>query len=64
MDIVDGLQTEMDRCRKLIKTYNEIPTGAFGAAMIKAEIKNAESAIANGDIVKMIYCYKSLEECK
>jgi len=64
MNLIEGLQSEMNRCRELVKLYDEIPTGAFGSAMIKAEIKNAEDAIASGDTIKMLSCYKSLQGCE
>ena len=64
MNLIEGLQSEMNRCRELVELYDEIPAGAFGSTMIKAEIKKAESAIASGDTVKMLSCYKSLQECE
>ena len=64
MNLIEGMLSEMDRCRDLIKIYNTIPTGAFGAAMIKQDIVAAEKAINSGDTVEMIRCYKSLKNCK
>jgi len=52
----------MNRCRELLKLYEEIPTGAFGAMMIRKEILDAEKAIANGDTIEMMRSYKSLKE--
>ena len=64
MNLIEGLLSEMNRCRKLIVIYNTIPTGAFGAAMIKEDIVAAEEAMVSGDTVQMLRCYKSLKECK
>lgn len=60
--LIEGLQKEMNRCRELLKAYEEIPQGAFGASMIKLEISQAEASIADGDTVAMVRCFKSLEE--
>jgi len=64
MNLIEGLQEEMSRCHELLKLYEEIPTGAFGAMMIKKEILDAEKAIANGDTIEMMRSCKSLKECK
>ena len=64
MNIIEGIHLEMKRCRKLIGIYHTIPAGAFGAAMIEQDIIAAENAIASGDTVEMIRCYKTLKECK
>jgi len=63
-NLMEGLQKEMNRCRELVKLYEEIPTGGFGATMIKQDISNAEKAIAGGDIVEMLKIFKVLQECE
>ena len=62
MNLIEGLQEELDRNKELLKMYEEIPQGAFGAIMIKESIKKAESAMANGDTVEMLKCFKNLQE--
>ncbi|MCK5617251.1 hypothetical protein KAR91_86100 [Candidatus Pacearchaeota archaeon] len=62
MNLIEGLQKELARNRELLKAYEEIPTGAFGAAMIKGSIEIAENAMACGDTVAMLKAYKDLEE--
>lgn len=32
---MDGLFSEMNRCREVLKLYDEIPEGKFGGAMIR-----------------------------
>jgi len=64
MNLIEGLLSEMDRCRDLIKIYDTIPAGAFGAAMIKQDIVAAEKAISSGDTISMIQCYKALKDSK
>ena len=62
MNLIEGLQEELDRNRELLKMYEEIPAGAFGATMIRQSIKRAETAMANGDTIEMIRCFKELQE--
>ena len=64
MNLIEGLQKELERNRELLRAYKEIPAGAFGAVMIEQGIKETEKAIAEGDIVKMLACYKKLQEIK
>ena len=64
MNLIEGLQEEMTRNRKILKIYEEIPQGAFGAMMIKKDIADAEKALASGDTIEMIRVYKSLKETK
>ncbi len=63
MNLIEGLQKEMNRCRELKKEYEKIPTGNFGATMIQVDINNGERAIASGDVVEMLKAYKDLQEC-
>ena len=56
MNLIEGLQEEMNRVREIIKEYESIPNnaGAFAAAMMKASIKSAEHEIATGDTIEMM----------
>lgn len=61
----EALPKEMARCRELLGQYREIgPAGAFGAAMIEADLKRADQAVMNGDLVAMIQVYEALKEYK
>jgi hypothetical protein len=64
MNIIEGIQQEVVRCRELLKEYESIPQGAFGAIMLKKTIAEAESAVAHGDTVEMIRQYQALKECQ
>jgi len=64
MNLIEGLQSEMNRCRELIKIYESIPSGLFGLTMIKQEIEHAEKAIAESDTVEMVKCYENLRKCE
>lgn len=61
-NLISGLHKQLERNRELLKLYEEIPTGAFGAAMIKKDIEAGEKALADGDVVAMLRAFKALEE--
>ena len=61
MNPIDGLDYELLRAKELLKIYEGIPTGGFGAAIIKQTIKDAEVSIQMGDVVEMVKAYKKLE---
>lgn len=60
-NIIEGIQRQCDRVREILPLYDEIPTGVFAANMMRQSIKQAESAVASGDVVAMIAAYKDLE---
>ena len=62
MNLIKGLQKELERNKELLQAYKAIPTGACGAAMIERKIKEAEKALDEGDAIKMLACYKELQE--
>lgn len=54
---------ELARVREVQSHYKEIgPAGMFGYAMIEQDIRAAEKAMAEGDVVAMIRAYKTLQE--
>ena len=62
MNLIEGLQKEMNRCRELRKQYVEIGApGFFGRSMIDAAIKQGEDSIAANDILSMLRAHKQLE---
>ena len=64
MNIIEGLHEEMNRVRKIIKIYDELPNnaGAFGSIEMKQSIKIAEDVIAIGDTIGMLRAYNDLQE--
>ncbi len=58
---MEGLIEECNRNRELKKVYNEIPTGAMGAALIQADIDQAEKAMGTGDVVEMLEIYNTMK---
>jgi hypothetical protein len=61
-NIAEALEQEIQRNRELLKLYEEIPTGKFGAMMIDLDIKNAVAALASGDVVKIIEAYEAMKD--
>lgn len=60
-----ALPAEVKRCQKLLCVYKSLgPAGAFGAAMIQADIDAAMKAMIEQDTVEMIRCYQALKECQ
>lgn len=64
MNLIEGILSEIKRCRGLVKIYESIPAGGFGAAMIKEDILEAEQALASDDTVEMVRCLEALRRCK
>lgn len=63
-NLMDGLLAELNRNRKALRVYESIPTGVFGALMIRQSIARAEQSISSGDVVQMLASYKELQETK
>ncbi len=61
MNLVEGLHNEIVTARDRLKLYEEIPTGAFGAAFLKVDIATAERALASGDVIEMVRAYQNLK---
>jgi len=53
-NLIEGLNREIERNEELVKVYDTIPTGAFGAMMIRNDIARAKRALETGDTVGMI----------
>jgi len=59
----EKLPEEMARVREILGYYKEIgPAGAFGAAMIEQNLKDADRAVMSGDLAAMIRAYQKLKE--
>ena len=59
-NIADALAKEIKRNQELLEVYRDIPTGVFGATMIKEDIDFAIDALAGGDIVEILKAYKRM----
>lgn len=46
---------------ELLPIYDSIPTGAFAAAMMRADLDAAAKAMAEGNAVAMLRVYQSLK---
>lgn len=63
MTFIELLFAEMNRCREVLKEYENIgDAGVFGRALIKQSIKRAERAIQTDDAVAMLAAYKDLQK--
>lgn len=61
----EALPREIERCQELLEIYKSLgPVGAFGHAMISADIKAAQRAMMEGDVAAMIRCYQKLKEAE
>ena len=64
-NLMDGIFSEMNRVRELIKEY-EHPSlegaGALAAAIMRSNIQAAEDSIRSGDVVAMLKAYKFLKQ--
>lgn len=63
-NLVEAILEEIDRVNELIKIYESIPTGGFGAAMLKVTLQDAKKALASGDVIQMTVACKQLQEIK
>jgi hypothetical protein len=64
-NLMDGLLSEMNRVRDIIKVYEDQSingAGSLAAAMMKSEIQQAEKAISEGDTIAMVLIYDILKE--
>lgn len=62
MNLVEGLHKEIMIANEQLKQYEAIPTGVLGAAIIKAKLNRAESALASGEVVDMLSSLEELRE--
>ena len=60
-NIIEGIQEECDRVRKVMEIYKTVPMGHLAASLMAESIKQAERAIASGDTVGMVLIYKDLK---
>jgi hypothetical protein len=64
-NLMDGLFSEMNRVREIIKEY-ENPAlqgaGIIAASLMKMDIQAAEQSIRSNDVVEMLLCYSKLKE--
>lgn len=65
MNLIEGLQSEMNRVREIIKEYEDPilkGAGKFASAMMEISIQAAEAAIATGDPIDMMAALTELQE--
>lgn len=64
VNLIEALLSEIDRVKEMIPIYQELPNnaGLLTSKFMEAEIKQAETAISNGDTIQMIASLKKLRE--
>ena len=63
--VAEALPKEQARCRELLLQYKEIgPAGAFGALFIEQKLREADNALASGDVVRIVKAYDALTKCE
>lgn len=62
--LAEALPKEQQRVRELVKVYDEIPAGEFGAVMLRQALTRAGHAAASGDVVAMLRSYQELKGCQ
>jgi hypothetical protein len=64
MNLIEGIQAEQNRVRGLLKEYEAIASGMFGAMMLKQAIQHGDKSIASGDVVDMLAAFRELQGCE
>lgn len=62
MNLIEGMNIEIERAKDLLELYKSIPTGTFGAIVISQTIDQAENTMQIGDTIGMIRSYKELQQ--
>ncbi|MCZ6655596.1 MAG: hypothetical protein O7D91_21515 [Planctomycetota bacterium] len=57
----DALPREIERCLELLAAYDALPQGAFAAANLRQDIRDAHKAMMEGDIVAMLRAHETLK---
>jgi DNA polymerase III delta prime subunit len=61
-NVIEAIQSECNRLReRVLPEYDKIPAGALAATMMRQSIKEAEAAIASGDVIA---CVRSLQDLR
>lgn len=62
MNLIEGIQKELERCIELRAEYRTIGrAGAFALIHLDATIKEAQRCINEGDTVGMLLAYENLK---
>lgn len=61
----EAFPREQARVRELLSQYREIgPAGAFGALMLEQTLREADAAMASGDVIAILRAFTKMQECK
>ena len=61
--VAKAILVELKRNNKLMLEYQELPNraGYLGSLFIQTDIRNAEEALASGDVLKILKSYEKLK---
>ncbi|HWV44910.1 MAG TPA: hypothetical protein VN039_02605 [Nitrospira sp.] len=63
MSLAEAFPLEQARVRVVLGHYKEIgPAGMFGAAFIEQDLREADAAVASGDVIRMMRSYAKLKD--
>jgi len=62
MNLFEALNEEISRNEELLRAYQEIPEGVFGATCIKVALDRAKKARSEGDAIQMMRSWEELKE--
>lgn len=62
--LANAFVDEQARLRELLDVYKSIPTGAFGAMHIESTLREADAAMASGDVVAILRAYEAMRGCQ
>lgn len=62
-NLMEGLFSEINRVREIIKEYDSLPSnaGALASHLMKKHIEAAEDSIKESNVVKMLVAYSKLK---
>lgn len=61
----EAFPKEQARVRELIGEYRRIgPAGTFGAMMLEQTLRNADAAMASGDVIAILRSYEEMKQCQ
>lgn len=62
ISVGDDFPRQQARCRELLQAYKDIgPAGTFGAVLIEAALKRADTAAISGDVLAILRSYGELK---
>lgn len=61
LNLMDGINNEIDRVEDIIRVYDKIPEGSIAAEFMRHAVTQARKARKKVDLPDMIYWYNELK---